>query len=166
MVVILHPYCSKRAKTQAETWRFLLRIDGKYHIVNRCCDGDVDYPNLLLEYWGKDDIVVIEQDKVPTEQDLEEIINCPEWACIFPYTVWWFAITQREMWEKHFPYGLGFVKFKREIQQVFPSEMWEQRNTYVALDRAIERPMIKKFGPMHLHQRWVKHNHGDGITAP
>lgn len=113
-------------------------------------------------------MIILEQDKVPTLQDLEEIIACPQPACHFPYAVNFYEVTKMSLWKSQDPWGLGFVKFSRARQRAFPSSMWwvwlYGKNTYRSLDVAIEKSMAAKFGPMHLHERFVKHNHGTGTT--
>lgn len=126
-----------------------------------------DYPNLMKSWWGRDDLIVVEQDKVPTMADFDEIVSCPKSHCIFPHHISFYPWTTRRMWTKAFPYGLGFVKFNLQIQRDIPVSEWIpidfSAGAVGSLDRSIEEPMTRRFGPMHLHGRFIKHNHGTSL---
>jgi hypothetical protein len=159
---VLHFYSSMRQQQQTGTWAFLGSIEKEVEVVHILADGENDYPVELAKRWGIEDLVIIEQDKVPTRLDLEEIIACPRLACIFPYAVRFYPVTRLSVWRQSFPYGLGFVKFRKEAQEAVPSSKWRDTGTFRALDRRIEKPMIERLGPMHLHERFILHNHGTG----
>jgi hypothetical protein len=161
-LIVLHPYCGKRPETQEETWHFLSTVRDRFHVIDRLCDGESDYPKFLMEYWGVTNMVVIEQDKVPTLLDLQEIADCQRTHCCFPYACRGLAVTSMSSWRIHFPYSLGFVKFSLRAQTWTPPSEWRQRHTWKSLDRAIEGPMIARLGEFHLHERFIGHNHGAG----
>lgn len=46
---------------------------------------EYSYWKILSKYWGKDDILIQEHDVLPTEEQLNEIINCKYKDCVFLY---------------------------------------------------------------------------------
>jgi hypothetical protein len=162
-MIVLHPYGNTRVKEQQETWDFLKTIRKFYRVEDRNVTGKWLYVDFVKEFWGKDDIIILEDDKVPTLDDFGEIGSCPRLFCCFPYPINFQLRTTLRQWQRNFPWTTGFVKFSKEIQQKLPIENWGpffySKESRPSIDRAIEEPMIEKFGPMHLHSRFIKHNH-------
>jgi len=156
---ILHPYSEDRPQDKAETLRFLDSIRDRFEVVDFVVHRS-DYPIQLSRHWGRDDIIILEDDKVPTVADLEELAACPKGFCIFPYPSRDWVKTTVKDWQKHTPYGLGFAKFSLEVQKEFPSDGWDWSFRPTQCDRIIEKDIIAKRGPMHLHPTMIKHNHG------
>ena len=46
---------------------------------------EYSYWKALSKYWGKDDIIIQEHDILPTEEQLNELINCKYKDCVFLY---------------------------------------------------------------------------------
>lgn len=133
-------------------------------MIDRLIDGRMDYNDFVREYWARDDLIILEDDKVPGDGDIIELENCKEPACIFPYPVSFYNHTDMEDWTERFPYGLGFVKFTKAAQEAVPARLWYIEGKNWGLDQMIEIPMMKIFGPMHLHKRFIKHNHRPTIS--
>lgn len=163
-MIILHPYGEDRPADKAETWTFLEPLRGCFNILDLRVQRET-YPDTMGLYWGKEDIIIIEDDKVPTYTDFYELLKCMRLFCIFPYPPsmsWGYGL---EMWKRKFPYGMGFVKFSLEAQKAVPFSAWDRTFRNDQFDRIIEVPMIKKLGPMHLHERMIRHNHRPTIQA-
>ncbi len=160
-MIVLHVYTTVRPETQGGTWIFLAQARGKYRVVDRCTDGRTDYADFIRAYWGSDDMIVIEQDKEPAMADLRELASCGRPACCFPYPVsfWRDGHTPMSLWTERFPYGMGFVKFSREVQLAVPASEWYADGDRWYIDGRVEDAVMKRFGPMHLHERFIKHNH-------
>lgn len=162
---LLHPYSNRNDKNELETWQFFTKIYELQEFNSlsithlKCNDNHITFTKWMIENWGKDDLIVVEADKVPTLDNLRELISCKAKFCCFPYQFSYIPwITTRLYWDIHFPYTLGFVKFTKEVQLSIPTDNWGYDK--YSLDRAIEIPMIAKFGMMHIHREWIKHNHG------
>ena len=85
MTFILHPYTPEaRPKDQIETQEFLAkwRKDySQYPVIDREVHT-FEYELLINELWRKrEDFIIVEHDIVPTQEQLLEIINCPEPLC-------------------------------------------------------------------------------------
>ncbi len=170
-MIILHPWSSGRTGDKLETWRTVAKArDAGYDIVSRNINRPMDYADLLKEFWGKDDLIVWEDDKVPTMADLKELVECRHAYCCFPHPVSFYFYTPMSLWGRNFPYTLGFVKFSKLVQENVPVSDWlppdpAHPSPGWGLDRRIEEPMIKRFGPMHLHPRMIRHNHNRSIKG-
>ena len=174
--LILHPYGDTRKDDQKQTWDFLAQVrvlakvrslvpEHKLEVIDRNVTGKWGYVDFVKEYWGTDDIIILEDDKVPTMRDLRELIDCPEPFCCFPHSVNFQFITTMRQWRKFHPYTTGFVKFSKEAQLRLPPDKWapfifSYKEERPSVDKAIEEPLTEIYGPMHLHERMVKHNHG------
>lgn len=166
-MIILHPYSTNRFKDKIETWKFVDSIRNKYNIVDSLINAPTSYHELIKQYWSKDDLIVIEDDKVPTIIDLEELINCPKLFCVFPYPISSYNKTTMDDWTINFPYGLGFVKIAKYIQDnITPDFSYKvyqkpyRQGTYMTLDRQIEQPIIQQLNIQpHIHNHFIKHNH-------
>lgn len=170
MTKILHPFTGLRPDDEKETWEFLGKLRGTYDIVDRQMGVENGFPrtaylSFLGEFWGTDDIIIIEDDKVPTMQDLKEIIACPRSVCCFPYASLGLAECDMDYWREFHPNTLGFVKFSRLAQIKVPVIEWDysadrgRSYPFAPVDLMIEGPMRAKLGEMHLHERPIKHNH-------
>lgn len=167
---ILHPFTGLRPTDESETWAFLGELRSKYDIIDRLMGVENGfarsaYIDFLKEFWGTDDIIIIEDDKVPTVADLHELITCPRDACCFPYASLGVAKFDMGYWREYHPNTLGFVKFSLKAQEAAPVIDWnysvDRRSLYpfVPVDLIIESVMTARLGPLHLHEREIKHNH-------
>jgi hypothetical protein len=166
--LILHSYSRKRPEDQEETWRALEEIRQSYTVVDELCEGPYGYHDAIAKYWGKGrTILSVEMDIVPTLFDVEEILSCPETHCYFPHRISGTPepySTSRSTWSQELPYGyiysLAFAKFTPAAQDLVPKGDWLHKTDWVTTDRCIEVPLIERSKrKMHLHERFVKHNH-------
>lgn len=161
-MIILHPWSSKGSHRKKETWDFLYTARDEYNVIDENVDAPMAYVDFMKAYWGIDDLIVLEDDKVPTLQDLEEMVACPRPACVFPYPVSFWRQTDMSLWTHNFPYGMGFAKFSKAIQDATPPCDWkveDPKKPGWGIDGQIQKAVIQKSGPIHVHPRWIKHNH-------
>ena len=170
MVFILHPYGDVNPRSgwygdriprdTAPTWAFLADVGSEVGVIHVKVERD-RYPRQVAEYWGRDDIVYLEDDKLPTAEDLDDILRCPHKFCMFPYPSSLGGFDTVEKWTAGaFPFGLGFCKFTLEAQEACPPSTWPfDKFLPTQCDKIIETPLIEKFGPMPLHPRMIAHNH-------
>ena len=165
-MIILHPWSSGRHNDKLETWDFVARArKAGYEIIDRNINRPMDYPDLLREFWGKDDLVILEDDKVPRLADLKELAECNFSYCAFPYRPSFHFRASMKLWTEHFPYSLGFVRFSKEAQVKVPVETWYKEGEHWGVDKMIEEPLISHYGPFHIHRRLIKHNHNRGLKG-
>ena len=159
-MLILHPYSSNRAKDKEKTWKFLNIIRAEHKVIDKLIDEPMDYHNFIAGNWGYKTFIIIEDDKVPTLNDLEELINCEKLVCVFPYPFSYYHKTTMKDWTIKFPYSLGVAKFDIAIQDRIPVESWYKKDAEpYGLDRQIEEPIINLIGQIHVHNHFIKHNH-------
>lgn len=85
---ILHVYTDKRVEEQQETKRFVSELSTLgYRTHSVLATGESHYWKALRSFWLDDDLIVIEQDIVSTEQVIRELIRCHFDACTVPYCV-------------------------------------------------------------------------------
>lgn len=88
--LVLHPFVpDHRAGDQVSTWRLLHALPtDRYEVVHWPCDNFLRYHDLIRRYWESDaDLILIEQDVVPTIDQLAELLACPEPVCTVPYWI-------------------------------------------------------------------------------
>jgi hypothetical protein len=178
MVVILHPYAypskeklllrtTNRAliaiQCQRKTWQALGRIRKKYRVLDKKCEAVFDYDDLILEHWkGLEDFVVIEQDIVPTVEQVDSLEKCETNfpICAYAYRYYWHNQYQiknpRVAW-------LGFTKYSRAAQRMVPSGSWWRTDPlgWFNLDTRICRVFQEKFPSqepfVHYHDGTAEH---------
>lgn len=74
------------------------------------------YNRVIEAYWGHDDLVVIEEDKVVTPEVIRSFDSCDQLWCSYSYFVYPRPYRQRVS------YGLGCARFSAEVQQKVPVE--------------------------------------------
>jgi hypothetical protein len=152
--VILHPYSQVREEEQAETWRALELLRTKFMVIDRPLSGPSGYDDVLLEYWGKINLVIVEQDVVPRIEQVSELIQCPGIWCCCKYQI-------RYLDDKNPPYwiltGFGLTKLDLRIQQVAAPSSWHRKGDWRTLDSRVTGEFIKAGFAQHLHGS-VKHN--------
>jgi hypothetical protein len=135
-------------------------------VIDRKCGGyPHSYIDFLAEFWGREDMIILEDDKVPTMLDLARLADCPAWSCVFPYRFNTYLFTTMRKWQRDTPCGIGFVKFSKAAQLAHPVSEWLKTPDALRVpeDRIIVPPLVAKFGPRHVHPEAVKHNHGRGV---
>ena len=71
---------------------FLMRENvglGHDEIIHRKMGVENGYPrtayaDFIREVWGTDDLIILEDDKVPTMAQFDELVTCPRDDCCFP----------------------------------------------------------------------------------
>jgi hypothetical protein len=152
--VILHPYSSAREEEQTETWKALELLRTKFEVIDKLLSNPDSYDDFILEYWGKASLVIVEQDIVPSLEQVCELTDCPGIWCCFKYQV-------RYLEEKNQPYwittGFGLTKLDVRIQQVAVPSSWHKKGDWTSLDSRITGEFIRAGFNQHIHGE-VKHN--------
>lgn len=139
---------------QLETWWTLEQIREGYAVVDAFLVGEQDYDKALKDVWGKGNLVVVEQDIVPTPEMIMNLFGCNEDWCIYEYEI-------RYMDDKNPAFtpqtGLGCTKFSLNAQRVAESEKWFGRGQWFNLDGRITGALVQAGYHPHVHGK-VKHN--------
>jgi hypothetical protein len=153
-MVILHSFSRFRINDQLETWQALELIRHNFSVVDAFCVDDYDYDKALKGVWGKGDLIVLEQDVVPTLEMIQNLLGCDKPWCIFEYEI-------RYMDDKNPPFtpqtGLGLTKFSSEAQQVSALEKWFGRGSWFNLDGRVTGALVQAGYRPHVHGK-VRHN--------
>ena len=122
--MILHVYSEHRWEEQSETFTAIadLRRAG-YHVESRLTtiDDDASYWKVLMEYWGKEELIHIQQDVVPTVEMVQRLMSCDHQACTCPHKLrsgfglyrphyagpWQFLPSSMEVYLPPFPTHVG-----------------------------------------------------------
>ncbi|MHB1910216.1 MAG: hypothetical protein ACYCQJ_15265 [Nitrososphaerales archaeon] len=135
---ILHPFAipkdKSRLKSQVPTWLALAKIRKKYTVIDHECKGLYGYDDFLKSHWQTEDFIVIEQDIVPTLEQIDELASCKQnLVCCFDYDNFGLVLDENA---NAYVY-LGCTKYTLEMQkQVDPSE-WYRKGTWKNLDSRI-----------------------------
>jgi hypothetical protein len=135
--------CASRGSLRPETLLAVRAQAPDFMLVE--CPGDFDYFAALKALWivGRP-FVVVEQDVVPHDGALAELLACPEPWCAFPYTVGWsrpcLGCTKLD------PQQLG-----RDLLAGVPEPGWPH------IDRLLERLLAPR--RYHVHEPAVGHLH-------
>lgn len=158
MTILLHCYSEKNQEYQDETNRavmsFLAMPD--LNVVSRLTtvDDDLSYWKVLCEYWGKDDLIHVQQDIVPTKEQITSLLDCRFGSCTYPHKLesgWglWkgdFTLDQIMPAQMHFlepPFpefvtgsGIGLVGIKQWVQRAIPlgynPQHWSMVDTWIS----------------------------------
>jgi hypothetical protein len=195
MTLILHTYTDIRLDDQVETLDSIYRMKAMYAgrvVSEKMVDPD-DYWSFLLRNWGKEDIVIIEQDVVGTVGNIDKLIICREPVCANPYRL---AAGQYSIFDipedtptknfgppfnvnYHYPenhwnmplpvyvggMSLGFTKISLATQKKIP--LWEYPvgvYEWWYLDSFISWHLNRLKQKVHVHTPEVKHNRTVEIT--
>ena len=143
----------------SETSNMLMRIDDEWDNV----DVQTIHMNLYDSYWqtlgdywtGVEDIIVVEQDIVPTLDQLNSLLNCTEIWCAYAYEY---------MDTTHA--GLGLCKFSATLQRLYPDTIRETSkestdahpmNHWCNLDDRIRRVLTRYGVSQHIHEGLAVH---------
>lgn len=152
-MLVLHPFSRFRINEQLETWRALEEIREHFRVVDVFLKEAMDYDDVLLRFYGVDDLIVVEQDIVPSVEQIRSLTLCPESWCCCEYTV-------RYMGDKNPAYnvqtGFGLTKFSLKAQELSPSSVWHGKGEYFNLDCRVTAPLIQAGLSPHVHGE-VKH---------
>lgn len=83
-MIIVYPHLPEQRPQDKETFDFiqnLSEIGYKIHEITTPRDNPFAYHQGLKSIWGKDDMIIIESDVVPTMKQFNHLINCKEPNC-------------------------------------------------------------------------------------
>lgn len=156
MRIIFHPYNPlARPRDQIETWEFIR--DQRIIARDTPCQTPYSYYLLLIGYLScAESTIIIEQDIVPTREQYDELLICPEPFCVSDYKInvdgklgsWKELLSKGN--EAH--YCLGFSKLPRINPVNTPAISW--KNVAYIISQELDK---RGFKP-HYHSE-VKHNH-------
>jgi len=187
-MLILHPYSLTRWEEQQETWDALRKIESAnlgIIVKDVRCDGPQDYDKALKRVWGNHNLVICEQDIVPTLEMIQRLASCNEYVCAqayrLPLAEYAYPIAHRDYDESGTPcyigsskgwadiIGLGLAHFDLMFQILNPDILdnlppGDWQNLDIRLSKLIsEKVTVNKWsrglGPFHIHYPEVKHNH-------
>jgi len=117
------------------------------------------YATLMAQLWNHgSDLIVIEQDMVPTPQQISSLIACPEQWCSHFYHVGAAVYTT----------GLGFCKFSAGLQSELPLAAMHASThprkggglmPWQGVNEAIERAICRRHIAQHVHDGNIVHLH-------
>lgn len=186
MTLILHTYTDLRLDDQKET-RVQIGFIGDYYgtkVISEKMIAPDDYWSFLLRHWGKEDIIIIEQDVVPSVGKIARIRDCHYKVCTYPHILaagQWsvFDIEPQTgrfdtfnlayFWTMYprFADGssLGFIKISLDTQKRIP--LWEYpvaKYEWWYLDSFISWHLKRLHQRVHVHASEVKHNRTVEVT--
>lgn len=164
---VLHPVGRGRIDEKLATEQVVLELRmASVRVISKLVTGPDGYLDFVASEWGTEDLVVLEDDKVPTAWDLVGLMACTAPWCLFPYKPRG-GVENLAEWLENRTFALGLARFSLEAQLAVPTSAWlthlrhkePGREGQVMLDRAIEVPMRERVGPAHVHPRFITHNH-------
>jgi hypothetical protein len=112
-MIILHCWVNTEedpAEEHVETWKCLEEIRKYYRVEDRETLGRWGYDQAVREFWGSDDLIIVEHDVSCNIEDIEELEKCDKSpVCRF---------------EGKWGSGLSLIRFKKQAQQNVPIEKW------------------------------------------
>ncbi|NMP22188.1 hypothetical protein [Sulfobacillus harzensis] len=129
-MILLHPYAwaTRQSADQAPTWAALRRLspvwlDRDHRIIHAPVGDDTRYEEAVKHWWGRDSLIICEQDIAPPPMAIWHLEHCPHPLCAWAYPLWhrrdavdWPALA--ELWgaTKKSPHSL-IDKLGREIRE-------------------------------------------------
>lgn len=182
MTLVLHAYSNERLEEQQETLEQLVEIKRIWgdRVISQFCNDTDDYWATLLRIWGKDDLIIVEQDVVATPLHILSLAACSRFACAYPYRL---RAGQLSIWDmiddlKHGEFreyipdyyeialptfcdgtSLGLTKLTTVAQKLVP--LWKydvEKYKWWYLDSFISWHLYKHSQKIHIHLPEVKHN--------
>jgi len=154
-MLLLHVYHpAKRPNDQEETWRACELLQRGVSITTVHCPtiGRDGYWKALEMAWDIPDVlVVLEQDIVPTWEQVREVVDCAEGYCAFD-----FELAHGVPWsEVPGGHGFGLAKFDYGYRHLIKER---PRVPHVAWPDTV--PVLhERLGEVHVHRPCIKHNH-------
>ena len=132
---LFHVYSNSRMQDQKETWQAVKNLQNEgYNIEDILLDDNLGYEELLYSIWTKEDIILIEQDIVPTKDLMEDLINCNygDGICYHYYGIGrlFFGVNyeRKEVGMQRVDYmmykGFGFTKILIKAQKLSNPNEW------------------------------------------
>jgi hypothetical protein len=155
-MIVLHTFSRMRLREQRETWKALCKIRQQYPVVDVDVSGETDYDDAVRKVWRKDDLIIVEQDIVPSCSQIHVLESCVCDWCVFRYQVRYMDDHDPAYWVTH---GLGFTRFSFGLQKRFPADLWFHIKNWSwrNLDSRITELMVQSGLAPHVHGD-VKHN--------
>lgn len=150
-------------------------LEPKYEVKVERFRGLDGYWNALMDYWNKgDDLIIIEQDMMPLQMHIRDMLKCDRDCCTVPYQLRDGSLSVYQTLEymnfngvtlpsktvrKQMPTsdaiasGLGLVKFTERAQRMIP--LWQypvQDHNWSLIDSWISAVM-----DLSWHERWHVH---------
>lgn len=182
-MIILYSYTDKDLQFQRETRKAIDELKKVYRVVSRKMIGAADYYNFLCEFWDYEDTLInVEQDIVPSINQIRTLRKCPHSHCTFPYKLgnsplhadklclfewdegvlnWQSFLSANATPEFCYGSGIGLVKFEPSIRKTinvrdYPVDVYK----WWYLDTFLSQKLVwEKQEPWHCHYPPVKHNH-------
>lgn len=139
---------------------------------------DDDYWLTLMSYWNRDDLLIVEQDIMPTADHIEGLLSCPYDACTVPYylaedRLSIFRFIGRENAPQNAHYrpedrpdfcegsSIGLVKLTRHAQSHVRLHAQPYLRHWSMNDFWISRELWNAKIPWHVHYPGVRHRDMD-----
>jgi hypothetical protein len=155
LATLLHLYCpGKRPETQADTWEALaLNVwPDDLRIVH--CPGPLldDNGRAVSAYWDDPgDLLIIEQDIVPSSGHVGALRECPR-----PFCAWDFIVSGGRPWSS-LPdgSGIGLCKIAPGLRASIRRRPMYRKVPWMDLAAV----MFAELGPVHVHRPLITHRH-------
>lgn len=154
-MILLHPYVpGHRPADQCPTWEALSQLDmlGIDEVRHVPCTGPSNYAWALRDLVDAgEDVIVVEQDIVPTQEQWTDLRWCRKSFCAADYLV-----EAGVLWSR-IPggFGLGLAKISADAYV----QIVETPQVPLVHWRDLAGVMRERLGPPHLHAGPVQHNH-------
>lgn len=146
-----------------------------------CERGTNEYYSMLRDYWGFDDLLLLEMDIVPTYKQLTDIENCPFGCCTFNYTIptgkdgrYIHICRNTHSGYRELPdssgycdtSGMGFTRLSLKMQSEIPilDVLARCSNKVINFDTVLGEFTFNHGYSFHIHGT-VKHNHTTNESA-
>lgn len=196
---ILHPYTPNyRMDAQQHTFQALDVISSDFDslpvsklTINHCkTPNKIDaYEQVIIQNWGLDDLIICEQDIVPTTQDIKSLIECSCSVCVAAHYLYPCSIGGNHPVIAHRKWNgqkiewltegerfadivaLGLIKIDKEVQQatninLLQRGLWDSID--IRLSDLLRQAMARMadvrnpnqlYTPFHVHYPIVEHRH-------
>jgi len=155
--MILTVFVKGYEKREIETMKLLLTLPNcKYHIKIKTAEiTDLNaYPQFVKDNWNIEDLILLEHDIVPTQEQINALLNCKEDLCNYSYYI---PITANNNYGL-LDTGLGLSKFSLNFQRNNNVNEAFNTNTFINIDAKVNEYLNAHNLKWHNHGI-VKHNH-------
>lgn len=141
---------------QLETWQAFEQIRKEFDVKDLFVNEKGDYDDALRRVWAiNDDLLIVEQDIVPTLELVRDVVACKEPWCTCKYKV---SYKDNVLQPYYLNYGFGFMKYSAKLRRELPVDTWFQVGEWdwFNLDSRINGELVAKGLEHHSHGE-VKH---------